>query len=74
MSGRRESRDEADLAAIAARLDAAVDEWNANEIVTFRLVGLDGLPVVAPAVMTFLANAPADVSALLAEVLSHHAS
>ena len=74
MSGRRESQEEADLAAIAARLEAAVEEWNANEIVTFRLVGLDGLPVVAPAIMTFLASAPADVSALLAEVLSHHPS
>jgi len=74
MSGRHESPDEADLAAIAARLEAAMEEWQANGIVTFRLVGLDGLPVVAPAVMTFLANAPADVSALLAEVLSHHPS
>jgi hypothetical protein len=74
VSGRRESADETNLAEIAARLEAAVEEWDANGIVTFRLVGLDGLPVVAPAVMTFLANAPADVSALLAEVLSHHPS
>ncbi len=74
VSGGRDSPDEADLAAIAARLEAAVEDWDANGIVAFRLVGLDGLHVVAPAVMAFLANAPADISALRAEVLSHRPS
>lgn len=74
MLGGREQQGWADIAAIAERLDAAMEEWKANEIVACRLMGLDGLPVVAPAIMAFLTNAPTDVAALLAEVLTHQPS
>ncbi len=57
--------DGSDIAAIAARLEAALGEWAELGGLTMRPVGIDGSPAFAPAIMEFYENAPTDMAALL---------
>lgn len=57
--------DGSDIAAIAARLEAAIGEWAELGGLTMRPVGIDGSPAFAPAIMEFYEHAPTDMAALL---------